>query len=306
MAVGDSHHLENDSRFQLDERFHEEFSVKQKKKRKLQPESGNTKKRTSSFENQLIVRYDPTIPEHKKYELKSGQDRKPTATKKSERKKKKKEKLNRVEAAPQPVSAQTFVKISDDLKGYFQNKEKKNEGFSILKMIDEDKSSESDESEKDESVKAQTSEEQLSSVEKKMESKAEVLHIERMDLDKGTKKSYNETEPLLSASVDRREYFNPKKGKIFCPENGVWYDTLFPRKGDVRLEEGIRWLNTKPKLPENWSKFRRELYFDALQKQQKSFKKLNSMKNPHQQRRENQLNKARKYIHRSIKMKKGK
>lgn len=95
---------------------------------------------------------------------------------------------------------------------------------------------ESDESEKDESVKAQTSEEQLSSVEKKMESKAEVLHIERMDLDKGTKKSYNETEPLLSASVDRREYFNPKKGKIFCPENGVWYDTLFPRKGDVRLE----------------------------------------------------------------------
>lgn len=95
----------------------------------------------SSFENQLIVRYDPTIPEHKKYELKSGQDRKPTATKKSERKKKKKEKLNRVEAAPQPVSAQTFVKISDDLKGYFQNKEKKNEGFSILKMIEEDKSS---------------------------------------------------------------------------------------------------------------------------------------------------------------------
>lgn len=122
----------NDSRFKLDSRFLEddqngdynmqEMDINEEKKKQYEilEQVLGRKVNDTRRERKAMLRFDPSQPEHSKYELKNEQSSKKT-------KKRRREDVEEPEKPPE-VSKEVFYKVTDNLKETFQE----SQGFSML------------------------------------------------------------------------------------------------------------------------------------------------------------------------------
>ncbi|CAG9835348.1 unnamed protein product [Diabrotica balteata] len=259
----------NDKRFTLDARFlndekieqqsvensineNEDISLEEEKRQEyaiLEKVLG--KKVLSRKEKQVpstkksMLRFDPSQPEHSKYEIpKSTMDKK---EKKRKRKDSETEMIEekKVEEKEAPeVSKEVFFKVSDDLKETFEEKKE----FSLLSMFGrhEDKDEEIDDKPQEQPV----------SVNNKFQQEKNPFKYDSSD-------DEDQTEDIPSQNAvteTETKQFDNIKTQGGLRRTTTWTDSFFFKVDDYRLQEGLDFVE-KMKLDENseFTKLRRDL-----------------------------------------------
>lgn len=252
----------NDKRFTLDQRFldneqeeevvepqsndNEDISIEEEKKKEyeiLEQVLGRKVLRKADIQttsNKSMLRFDPSQPEHSKYEI-----LKPPPEKKEKKRKRKnsdteitEEKKAEETAAPK-VSKEVFYKVADNLKQTFEEKKE----FSLLSMFGHRNE------EKDEDMETET--QITKNVNNKFSQEKNPFKYDSSDDD-------DETEDI--PSKNNSDTVNKIRNEQKTRSAPSWTDPFFFKLDDYRLQEGFDFVE-KMKLEDKteFTKLRRDL-----------------------------------------------
>ncbi|XP_067001226.2 probable RNA-binding protein CG14230 [Anabrus simplex] len=247
----------NDKRFTLDERFYESDDnteeklnskpdeVVDEKKNQLRilgsilgQELRTSEDKTTKQKRKSMLRFDPTKPDHEKYEVKKSVDdsvleleNDNKLDEKASRKKIKKEKTETVESSDlvPKVSKTKYYEVSDTLKDSLK---KSSEGFSLLEMFGSNDSREKEEEYQD-------------GMQKDIKTRKQIgWSINPFKYDSSESEDEQEPAPVDKSVNEQRE---------------AWHESFFFTPNDSRLKEGLQFLKRKVENEDNFAAKRREL-----------------------------------------------